>query len=124
MMMSATRAARMASTALATFTRCWATGHIPRTRQILRKLLVGGLECRAFDEGGRVGYRFTGQGSYAELLPAKLFNACGDPGGIRTRDLDLERVASWARLDDGVSDGQYTRPTAARSTVARATAAR
>ena len=28
----------------------------------------------------------------------------GDPGGIRTRDLDLERVASWARLDDGVSD--------------------
>src|SRR4030095_15211532 len=25
-----------------------------------------------------------------------------DPGGIRTRDLDLERVASLARLDDGV----------------------
>src|SRR5437867_1222543 len=38
----------------------------------------------------------------------------GDPGGIRTRDLDLERVASWARLDDGVSDRQYTRPTAER----------
>ena len=33
---------------------------------------------------------------------------CGDPGGIRTRDLDLERVASWARLDDGVSERQYT----------------
>jgi hypothetical protein len=28
--------------------------------------------------------------------------ASGDPGGIRTRDLDLERVASLARLDDGV----------------------
>jgi hypothetical protein len=28
----------------------------------------------------------------------------GDPGGIRTRDLNLERVASWARLDDGVSE--------------------
>jgi hypothetical protein len=27
-----------------------------------------------------------------------------DPGGIRTRDLDLERVASLARLDDGVDD--------------------
>src|SRR6266850_4758210 len=39
----------------------------------------------------------------------------GDPGGIRTRDLDLERVASWARLDDGVSDRQYTRATAAPS---------
>jgi hypothetical protein len=33
----------------------------------------------------------------------------GDPGGIRTRDLDLERVASWARLDDGVGERQYTR---------------
>src|SRR5437899_1265355 len=30
-------------------------------------------------------------------------NYGGDPGGIRTRDLDLERVASLARLDDGVS---------------------
>ena len=45
---------------------------IPRTRQILRRLLVGRLECRAFDEGGRVGYRFTVQGSYASLLPAGL----------------------------------------------------
>src|SRR5437660_6107799 len=39
----------------------------------------------------------------------------GDHGGIRPRDLDLERVASWARLDDGVSDRQYTRATAALS---------
>src|SRR2546428_1779221 len=31
------------------------------------------------------------------------YESGGDPGGIRTRDLDLERVASWARLDDGVS---------------------
>ncbi len=45
---------------------------IPRTRQILRRLLVGRLECEAFDEGKRVGYRFTGQGSYAPLLPAGL----------------------------------------------------
>ena len=67
---------------------------IPRTRQILRKLLVGRLECRAFEEGDRIGYRFTGQGSLAELLPVEAFNSCGDPGGIRTRDLDLERVAS------------------------------
>jgi site-specific DNA recombinase len=67
---------------------------IPRTRQILRKMLVGRLEFRAFDEGARVGYRFTGRGSYAELMPPALSNASGDPGGIRTRDLDLERVAS------------------------------
>ena len=35
-------------------------------------------------------------------VPAKSLNFSGDPGGIRTRDLDLERVASLARLDDGV----------------------
>src|SRR5207245_9271835 len=44
----------------------------------------------------------------AALWPHK---SVGDPGGIRTRDLDLERVASLARLDDGVRRGQYTRPT-------------
>ena len=31
----------------------------------------------------------------------------GDPGGIRTRDLDLERVASLARLDDGVVTSEF-----------------
>lgn len=56
---------------------------IPRTRQILRKLLVGRLECRAFAEGERVGYRFTGHGSYAELLPQSLSTLVVTPGGIR-----------------------------------------
>src|SRR5262252_4971133 len=44
----------------------------------------------------------------------------GDPGGIRTRDLDLERVASLARLDDGVrrsatraKHGHHSRPVGA-----------
>jgi hypothetical protein len=51
---------------------------------ILQKLLVGRLECQAFEEGARVGYRFTGKGSLAELLPAgEPFNSCGDPGGSR-----------------------------------------
>src|SRR5262249_28178224 len=45
---------------------------IPRTRQILRRLLVGRLECEAFDEGARVGYRFKAKGSYAPLLPPAL----------------------------------------------------
>jgi hypothetical protein len=45
---------------------------ILRTRQILRKLLVGRLECQAFDEGDRVGYRFKGNGSFAPLLPGAL----------------------------------------------------
>jgi site-specific DNA recombinase len=45
---------------------------IPRTHQILRRLLVGQLECEAFAEGTRVGYRFKGDGTYAPLLPAGL----------------------------------------------------
>ena len=45
---------------------------IPRTRQILRRLLVARMECEAFDEGQRVGYRFKARGSYAPLLPASL----------------------------------------------------
>jgi hypothetical protein len=45
---------------------------IPQTRQILRRLLVGRLECEAFDEGKRVGYRFKERGSYAPLLPVAL----------------------------------------------------
>ena len=45
---------------------------IPRTRQILRRLLVGRLTCEAFDEPGRVGYRFKARRSYAALLPAGL----------------------------------------------------
>jgi hypothetical protein len=45
---------------------------IPRARQILRRLLVGRLECEAFDNVQRVGYRFKARGSYASLLPAAL----------------------------------------------------
>jgi hypothetical protein len=47
-------------------------GNIPATRKILRRLLVGRLTCEAFEEGGRRGYRFTGEGSYAALLPSEL----------------------------------------------------
>ena len=83
--------------------------HVPQTRQVLKKLLRDRLHCEAFDDGERRGYRFSGEGSYDRLVPDLNFaGLCGDPGGIRTRDLDLERVASWARLDDGVSARQYT----------------
>jgi len=63
---------------------------IPRTRQILRRRLVGGrLECQAFDERQRVGYRFKALGSYAALLPAgfstpEMVTPAGFyPGGMR-----------------------------------------
>src|SRR2546425_9035936 len=35
--------------------------HIPQTRQILRRLLVGRLVCEPFETDGRRGYRFTGR---------------------------------------------------------------
>ena len=57
---------------------------IPRTRQILRKLLVGRLTCAPFEEKGRRGYRFTGQGSYAEVLPASLSTLVVTPAGFDT----------------------------------------
>jgi hypothetical protein len=46
--------------------------HLPQTRQILRKLIVGRLTCEAFEVDGQRGYRFTGQGTYQSLLPGKL----------------------------------------------------
>ena len=46
--------------------------HGPQARQILRKLLVGRLDCEAIEEGERRGYRVTGQGSYSNLLPGNL----------------------------------------------------
>ncbi len=44
-------------------------GNAAQTRQILRKLLVGRLECTPFEHGATRGYRFTGDGSYEALLP-------------------------------------------------------
>ena len=52
--------------------------------------------------------RHLQQVALAGAWPVTSIEECGDPGGIRTRDLDLERVASWARLDDGVGGRQYT----------------
>ena len=76
------------------------------------------LGGRARGEGGREGpaeqhkgneqgaaHGSHGRGCGLSLLddrPESQREGNGDPGGIRTRDLDLERVASLARLDDGV----------------------
>src|SRR5262245_65052587 len=77
---------------------------IQRSRQILRKLLVGRLECRAFDEGEgetrRVGYRFTGRGTYAPLLPAGLSTPeVVTPAGFEPAILTLKgtRCAQYLR---------------------------
>jgi site-specific DNA recombinase len=50
--------------------------HVGQTRQILRRLLVGKLECEPFDDGERRGYRITGEGSYAELMPPAIRSEC------------------------------------------------
>ena len=46
--------------------------HVGQTQQILRRVLVGRLECEPFDDGERRAYRITGEGSYAELLPPAM----------------------------------------------------
>ncbi len=60
--------------------------HLPQTRQILRKLVVGRVECEPFEEGDRRGYRVSGQGTYARLLSAgECATSVGGSNGIRTR---------------------------------------
>ena len=67
---------------------------VPQARQMLRKVLVGRLPCQGFAEAGQRGYRFKGNGTSGRLLAGiASVTSYGDPGGIRTRDLDLERVA-------------------------------
>jgi hypothetical protein len=46
--------------------------HVGETRQILRRPLVGRLECEPFDDGERRGYRILGEGSYAGIPPTSL----------------------------------------------------
>ena len=53
-----------------------------RTRQILKKLLVGRLECRAFEEDDRIGYRFIGRGFLTELLPVDASTLVVTPAGF------------------------------------------
>ena len=75
------------------------TGH---ARGVLRALLVGRLVFSPHVTPTGAYYTFSGRASLGGLLAGSVKNG-GDPGGIRTRDLDLERVASLARLDDGVA---------------------
>ena len=66
--------------------------------------VVGQDPCGVTHEVGekvRVGHDPSDQITEAASLHTPPWIS-GDPGGIRTRGLDLERVASWARLDDGV----------------------
>ena len=49
--------------------------HVPQTRQILRRLIVGRLSCEAFAKDGQPGYRFHGQGTYESLLPGSCLAA-------------------------------------------------
>ena len=89
--------------------------NVAQTRQVVRLLLEDRLVCAPFDDGRERGYTFTAMGTYRRLGARALAalescNVGGDPGGIRTRDLDLERVASWARLDDGVGEPSIPEP--------------
>jgi site-specific DNA recombinase len=46
--------------------------HVTQARQILRKLLVGPLQCTAVEADGQRGFRISGEGTYARLMPPAL----------------------------------------------------
>jgi hypothetical protein len=58
----------------------------PQARQLLRKLVVDRLACEPFEDGNRRGYRVSGKGTYARLLPGgECATSIGGSNGIRTR---------------------------------------
>jgi site-specific DNA recombinase len=58
--------------------------HVPQTRHILRQLLVDRLECTPVIEGGRRGYRFSGEGTFGRLLTGEgSTTKIGVPDGTR-----------------------------------------
>ena len=57
---------------------------------ILRQLLVGRVDCEAFDEGTRVGYRFKARGSYANAA------ACGPVLRIMSVEICVDLLAALA----------------------------
>jgi len=55
-------------------TKALLSRHTLEARQMLRKLLVEGLEFTPVEVNGRKGYRFTGAGSYGPLLDGETFS--------------------------------------------------
>ena len=64
---------------------------VAQARQVIRKLVVGRLTFTPFEEGGRKGHRFRGEGTYGRLLAGDTFSTSvpttrlGGSNGIRTR---------------------------------------
>jgi hypothetical protein len=57
--------------------------HVSQARQMIRKL-VPQLDCTPFREGNGKGYRFSGDGSYGQLLSgASSATKCGVPNGTQ-----------------------------------------
>ena len=56
--------------------------HVSQARQMIRRL-VPQLDCTPFREGDKKGYRFSGDGSYGQLLAGESSpTKCGVPNGI------------------------------------------
>jgi hypothetical protein len=53
--------------------------HVPQTRQMLRKLISGRIQCAPFDTRGR-GYNLAATGTYAGLLSEKMLVKDGGGG--------------------------------------------
>ena len=84
---------------------------IPRARKILRQFLVGRMECEAFDDGLRVGYRFKARGSYAALMHAQLSTPdMVTPAGFEPAISTLKGSISQPEPRQAMSGQQETRP--------------
>jgi hypothetical protein len=76
----------------------------PQARQLLRKLVVDRLECEPFEEGNRRGYRVSGTGTYARLLPGgECATSIGGSNGIR--------AALYGPLPRGCASSSQFQPT-------------
>ena len=75
--------------------------HATQARQILQKLLEKPLICEVIKEGGKKGYRVTGQGSYLHLIPENV----ASPFVVsHLRD-------NWNQLFDSLKDMELLRNT-------------
>jgi hypothetical protein len=71
-------------------------------RQLESRLIAGTQwEGPDYADGQPTGFIFTGAAELTEIHSV-LSSELGDPCGIRTRDLYLERVASWAARRTGL----------------------
>jgi hypothetical protein len=95
--------------AKATDLRGLLTRRVPQARQVIRKLVVGRLAFTPFEEEGRKGYRFVGEGTYGRLLTGDTLST-SDGGSISESATQARSpvvswiLSGWSSAGDGLSE--------------------